>query len=135
MEVASLNTALNDYTAKRTGYAAYGASEYWRFDPTGGRYYPVALAGERLVDGEYLPIPIEQTPEGWLWGHSQVLGLALCWEDRQLRWYDPSSQTYLLTHDEALETIVAERDARIAAETRIRQLEEELRRRQQPPEA
>ena len=142
LEVASLNTALNDYTAKRTGYAAYGASEYWRFDPTGGRYYPVALAGERLVDGEYHPIPIEQTPEGWLWGHSEVLGLALCWEDRQLRWYDPSSQTYLLTHDEALDTIVAERDARIAAEsariaaeTRIRQLEEELRRRQQPPEA
>ena len=137
LEVASLNTALNDYTTKRTGYAAYGASEYWRFDHTGGDYYPVALAGERLVDGEYHPIPIEQTTEGWFWGHSEVLGLTVCWENSQLRWYDPATQSYLLTHEAerdariaAEAARIAEREARIAAEARIRQLEEELRRRQ-----
>ena len=137
LEVASLNTALNDYTIKRTGYADYGASEYWRFDHTGGDYYPVALAGDRLVDGSYQPIPIETTADGTHWGHSQALRLSLSWEEGQLRWYDPATQSYLLTHE-------AERGrphrrgsrphrrarSRIAAEARIRQLEEELRRRQ-----
>jgi hypothetical protein len=44
-------------------------------------------------------------------GHSNVLGLDLCWEDGKLRWWDPTAQSYLLTFDE-------ERDARIAAEDR-----------------
>ena len=34
LEVASVNTARNDDTRKREGYAAYGIPEYWRFDPT-----------------------------------------------------------------------------------------------------
>ena len=63
--MASLSTALNGYTTKRSGYAAYGVHEYWRFDPTGGDYYPVPLAGERLVEDEYQPIPIEHTAQGW----------------------------------------------------------------------
>ena len=77
LEVASLNTALNDYTTKREGYAAYGIPEYWRFDSTGGDYYPAPLAGDRLVDGEYQPITIVQTEEGRYWGHSDALNLGL----------------------------------------------------------
>ena len=46
-----------------------------------------------------------------LHGHSDALGLDLCWEDGRLRWWDPETQSYLLTFDE-------ERDARIAAEDR-----------------
>ena len=130
--MASLNTALNGYTSKRSGYAAYDVHEYWRWDPTGGDYYPVPLAGERLVEGEYQPIPIEHTAEGWHRGHSETLNLFLYWEDRQLRWYNPVGRAYLLTHDEALD---AARDARTeaeaartAADARVRQLEEELSR-------
>ena len=51
LEVASNATGRNDYTTKRAGYAEYGVPEYWRFDHTGGRLYPVGPgrrpAGER----------------------------------------------------------------------------------------
>jgi hypothetical protein len=64
--------------------------------------------------------------------------LDLCWEHGQLRWFDPVSQRYLLTHDDDAEGRIAaeaqldvERQARVAAEARVRQLEEELRRRSQ----
>ena len=143
LEIASIHTALNDYTTKRKDYATYGIPEYWRFDNTGGDYYPVALAGDRLVDGEYQPITVAQTGENLYWGHSEALGLSLCWENGQLRWWDPVTMQYLLTHDGAIDELIAERDkrmaergeliaereARIAAEDRVRQLEEELRRR------
>ena len=124
LEVASVNTALNDYTTKREGYAAFGVPEYWRFDPTGGDRYPVGLAGDRLVDAEYQPITVAQATEGIYRGHSEALNLDLCWEHGQMRWFDPVAQRYLLTHDD-------EAEGRIAAEARVRQLEEELRRRSQ----
>ena len=129
LEIASIHTALNDYTTKRIDYAAYGIPEYWRFDNTGGDYYPAGLAGDRLVDGEYQPTTVVQTGEGRYWGHSDALDLDICWENGQLRWYDQVTQRYLLTHDEEAEGRIAERVARIAAEERIRQLEQELRRR------
>jgi hypothetical protein len=138
LEVASVHTALNDYTTKRVGYAAFGVQEYWRFDPTGGERYPAGLAGDRLVDGEYQPTTVAQVEEGEYRGHSEVLNLDLCWEHGQLRWFDPVSQRYLLTHDDDAEGRIAaeaqldvERQARVAAEARVRQLEEELRRRSQ----
>ena len=145
MEVASTSTALNDYTTKRVGYAAFGVREYWRFDPTDGERYPTGLAGEQLVDGEYLPIDVSQTEEGMYRGHSEVLRLDLCWEHGQFRWFDPLTQRYLLTHDDEAEGRISaeaelgtERQARMAAEAeaaeaqaRVRQLEEELRGRTQ----
>ena len=145
LEIASPSTALNDYTTKRVDYAAYGIPEYWRFDPTDGDRYPAGLAGDRLVDGEYQPITIHGTEEGGYWGHSDALNLDLCWENCQLRWWDPVAQRYLLTHDDEAEGRMAaeaqrdaERLARAAAEAeaaeaqaRVRQLEEEMRRRSQ----
>ena len=128
LEVASVNTARNDDTHKREGYAAYGIPEYWRFDPTGGEYYRTSLAGDLLVDGEYQPASIVQTDEGRYWGHSEALNLTLCWEYGEMRWYDPVSRSYLRTHDDEANGRIAEREARIAAEDRVRQLEEELRR-------
>ena len=119
LEIASIHTALNDYTSKRVDYAAYGIPEYWRFDNTGGNYYPVALAGDRLVGREYQPIPIAGTEAGGYWGHSEALNLDLCWENGQLRWYDPVARRYLLTHDDALNELIAERDARITAEASV----------------
>ena len=122
LEVASPTTARNDYGRKRQDYAAFGIPEYWRFDPTGGRRYDAALAGDRLVDGAYQPIDLVHTDADRLWGHSDVLNLAVCWEYGRLRWWDPATQSYLQTHDE-------EAEARRAAEARVRELEEELRRR------
>jgi hypothetical protein len=64
-----------------------------------------------------------------------VLDLDLCWEDGQLRWYDPVAGRYLVTIPEEREALIAEtaranseRDARIAAEARVRELQEDLRR-------
>ena len=148
LEVGSPTTALNDYTTKRDGYAAFGIPEYWRFDPTDGERYPTGLEGDCLVDGSYRPMTIVRTDSNRLWGHSDVLNQDLCWEHGQLRWWDPVAQRYLLTYDEvrsgreaerqarrhAESQLAAERQARLAAEAeaaeaqaRIRQLEDELR--------
>ena len=135
LEVASTTTARNDYTTKRTDYQEFGIPEYWRFDPTGGRRYDAPLAGDILVDGVYRPVEIIQSDETHLWGHSQALNLDLCWEDGALRWWDPAARRYLPTYEENLDALItaeaqqnAEREARIAAEARVRELEAELER-------
>ena len=132
LEVASARTGVRDETRKRTDYAAMGVPEYWRFDPSGGDWHSVHLAGERLVEGEYQPIAIYRTEAGHYWGHSDALNLDLCWEDGELRWYDPVSQRYLTTHQEERDARRAEAARADAAEARIRQLEEQLSHQQTP---
>ena len=125
LEVASESTGRRDEERKRAGYQAYGVQEYWRYDPSGGRFHRQHLAGDTLVDGVYQPITIHQTDATHFWGHSEVLNLDLCWEDDYLRWWDPVALRYLETHNE-------EAEARIAAEARNRELEDELRRYRSP---
>ncbi len=136
LEVASKTTGQRDETIKRDDYAAMGVPEYWRFDPTGGLYHRAPLAGDTLVEGRYRPIPIHHTDEGHYWGHSTALDLDLCWEGGELRFWDPAGHRYLTTDQEeraarrvAEARADRERQARAAAEARILQLEEELRRR------
>ena len=143
IDVASSSTARKDYTIKRLAYALFGVTEYWRFDPTGGRRYDAPLKGDTLVGDEYQDIPLHTEPDGLIWGHSAALGLDLCWDNGRFRIYDPLSRRYLLTPDELADerdTVVAERDAtaaerdtataqRDAAIERVRQLEEQLRNR------
>ena len=114
LEVASKTTGIVDYTAKRLDYQRNGIPEYWRFDPTEGEYHDTALAGDRLLDGEYQPIEIKRLGESRWRGYSEALGLFLYWEDARLRFYDPIAQTYLRTHQEA--------------EGRVSELEAEIRR-------
>ena len=118
LEVASATTGENDYTAKRRDYEAYGIPEYWRFDPSGGEYHDVALAADRLVDGVYQPIEIEWLDENRCRGYSEFLGLYVCWEYGELRWYNPETESYLRTHADEVERAEAEREARTAAEER-----------------
>ena len=118
LEVASRSTGRRDDTVKRAGYAGYGVGEYWRFDHTGGRYHEAALAGDRLVNGVYEPIRVNEEPDGLLWGHSPVLGLNLCWDEGDLRFYDPVAGAYLLTPAELSAQHAAERAARLIAEAR-----------------
>ena len=119
LEVASVRTAENDVGPKRRDYANFGIPEYWRFDPTGNRRYDAPIAGDRLTAGSYQPIEIIEVESEHLHGHSDVLNLGLCWNHGNLRWYDPATGQHLLT-------LAEERQARIAAEERIRQLEEQL---------
>ena len=111
LEVASESTARNDMFEKRDIYRRIGVLEYWRFDSTGGEYYDYALAGDRLVDGEYVPVDVvEDDEDGMLRGYSEALGLYLCWSDGELRFYDPDN-------DEYLRGIWDEIDLRLAAES------------------
>ena len=146
LEVASESTGVADYTSKRDDYARFGATEYWRFDPSRSEFHDAPLAGDRLVAGAYREITIHQVDENRLWGHSDVLNLDLCWEYERLRWWDPVAERYLPTHEEeAAGRVTAEiradsaearaedeREAREAAESRVRELETELERRQRP---
>ncbi len=123
LEVASRRTGQADYTRKRFGYAHYGVAEYWRFDHTGGQYHDVPMAGDRLVDGQYEAIPLaEDRPgpmSGMLSGFSEALGLYLCWDAGNLRFYNPGADAFLMNPSE-LEAALAE------AQERIRQLEADL---------
>ena len=85
LEVGSKTTGERDEIHKRNAYAEMGIPEYWRFDESGGKYHSAPLAGDKLMDGEYVPIPIHRTDNEHLWGHSAVLNLDLCWEDGNLR--------------------------------------------------
>jgi hypothetical protein len=125
LEVASTTTGENDYTAKRRDYEAYGIPEYWRFDPSGGEYHDAALAGDRLVDGAYQPIEIEWLDENRCRGYSEFLGLYVCWEYGELRWYNPETESYLRTHADEVDRAEAERVARASAEERAERAEME----------
>ena len=129
LEVASASTGRRDYTVKRHLYAHFGVTEYWRFDPTGGRRHDAAIWGDTLVNDEYQAIPLTTEPDGVIWGHSAALGLDLCWDNGRFRIFDPESGEYLPTPDELAaerDTAAAERDAAVE---RVRQLEEQLRNR------
>ncbi len=124
LEVASVSTGDQDVIGKRRDYAAFGIPEYWRFDSTGGQRHDAPIAGDSLLEGEYRPVEIAEVEPDHLHGHSDVLNLDPCWDHGQLRWYDPVA-------GEHLRTFLEEREGRLAAEVRVRELEEELRRRQQ----
>ena len=162
LEVASETTSRQDVAVKNRIYARIGVPEYWRFDATGGVYYGQPLAGDRLVNGVYQPIELTREPDGILKGYSQVLDLYLCWDNELLHFYDPASQSYLWTISEeraarraaeeahrtaeearrsaqaeleaAQAAARADRDARLDAELRARELEERIRRLEAGPD-
>ncbi len=136
LEVASPSSGRRDVAEKREIYAGLLIPEYWRFDET-GRYHGARLAGDRLVNGEYEPIDIDELDGGSLQGYSAVLNLNLRWAlsgrtpyveglarglpQGRLGWHDPTTGQHITTLED-------EREARIAAEARLRELEERLRR-------
>ena len=127
LEVASPSTANVDLGEKRADYAALGIPEYWRFDET-GRHYGIPLAGDKLIGGEYVPIAVTELADGNLQGYSEVLNLYLRWERGRLGWYDPATGQHIPTYADQRYRAERERDARIRAETRIRELEAENQR-------
>ena len=134
LEVASESTAEIDVGAKRRDYAELGIPEYWRFDET-GEFHGVRLAGDRLVDGVYVPVPIEELADGSLQGYSSALNLNIRWENGQLGWYDPDTGRHILTYEDQRDRADQEHQARVQAEARAdnaeartRELETELQR-------
>ncbi len=128
LEVASDSTKRVDINRKPAIYARVGVPEFWRFDPTGGRYYGFPLNGLRLAGGEYRQIDLTTEPDGILKGYSEELELSLAWDDGWPRFYDPAAGAYLEEWLDHLRALQAEKEAHAASQERIRQLEAELRR-------
>ena len=159
LEIASESTALNDLTAKRDIYARIGATEYWRFDPSGGELYGEPLAGERLVDGKYEPYPIHTDADGDIWAHSEALDLDFYMRGNRFWVRDSATGEWLnfleaelaaheitklahdmerqaheatrLAYEAEVEARRRERQARLSAEAQVRELRAELDRRRQ----
>ena len=136
MEIASRSTGRHDVEKKRPAYAALGIPEYWRFDQTGD-FHGTWLAGDRIVEGRYEPIPIETLEDGALQGYSPVLDLLIRWDHGQLGWHDPQTGQHIATFEQERARADNEQEARMvaeerayAAEARVRELEEELRQRE-----
>ena len=149
IEMGSPTSGRRDYTVKRELYAALDVTEYWRFDFSGGQFHDVPLAGDRLVEGAYEPLPITIGQDGVHRGYSTALGLELHWENGQLRFFEPATGQFLPDLEESwarrdraeaeLGRAEAQRqqseahrrlaeDQRDQAQDRVRELEEELRR-------
>ena len=118
MEIASESTGTVDTGPKRVEYAALGIPEYWRFDDT-GKHHGSKLAGDRLAGDRYEPIDINVLPDGRHQGYSTVLDLVLEWHNGDLNWIDPATGEYIATMEQ-------EREGRLQAEARIRELEQRL---------
>lgn len=103
MEIGSRTTGRVDISRKREGYASFGIPEYWRFDETGGDYHGQPLAGDRLVNGVYEPIPLNYEPDGTIWGHSEILGLDIYWQDKKLRIMDPATGEFFPEYNDVME--------------------------------
>ena len=144
LEVASPSTRRIDETTKRRDYAALGILEYWRFNQAGRR--AARLAGDRLVNGTYEPVPIDDLAEDVLQGRSAALNLDLRWEQGQLGLYIPATGAHITTVVSERSDRIRERAAREQAEAardraearadraeaRIRQLEAQLRNQPNP---
>ncbi len=149
LEIGSESTANADLVRKRELYAELGVSEYWRYDATGGEFYGEPLVGERLADGKYSRIEMRRESDDRAWSHSEALNLDLWWANGELRFWDPVAGHWLLSHEEERDSRLfaenraeaaearaetaenrteEERAGRVAAESRLAELEIELRR-------
>ena len=130
LEIASEGTGRNDVEDKREFYRRLGIGEYWRFDQTPtGQWHGARLAGDLLVDGEYIAIEIETLQDGSLQGYSPVLNLYLRWVDGELAFYDPATTQPIASFESERTRANAERARADTAEARVRELEERLRQR------
>ena len=125
LEIVSPSTWRADLGEKRDRYASLGVGEYWLHGPH-GRYLQPALAGFRLVDGSYVPLPSQEQPRG-LSTRSDVLGLDLVLDGEDLRFFDPVGERLLPTYRESVarsEEFAARHEA---DQMRIAELERLLR--------
>jgi Uma2 family endonuclease len=120
LEITSKTTRSKDQGAKKGIYAFLGVEEYYQYDPTGD-YLTPALQGFLLVDGNYLPAPTSILSDGTMVLPSAVLSLELHLKGQVMRFYNPATQQYLLTHEE-------EAAARQTAEERAKTAEERAQR-------
>ena len=85
------------------------------------------------MNSEYVPVEIEELPGGVLLGYSPALNLRLRWESGGLALYDPATNAPIASFDDLQTSLDRERAradaelaARLAAQSRIRELEERM---------
>ena len=100
LEIASGSTYHRDRDDKPAIYLEVGASEYWRFDPTGGEMHTPALQADRLAGGAWEPIDVTLDDDGRLCGYSSALRLDVYAEGQRLRLRDPRTGLWLPNTDE-----------------------------------
>lgn len=116
MEMASETTYRNDLTQKMSLYADLGIPEYFLCDIE-ALYLPFSLMGFTLVDGVYEPI--RAAPDGSV--HSSILGLDFHLHLDEIRLYNPATQQWVLTPEEAAEVRADRESARADQEATARQ--------------
>lgn len=137
IEVTSQSTSRADMIDKPVVYEMMGVQEYFLFDPTSD-YLKSSLQGYRLIDRQFREIsPID----GRL--RCLTLGVDLSVHDQDLQIFDFETGVEQLTEAEFEQSARLEAEqgrerernarkreqaARVAAEDRVRELEEELRR-------
>ncbi|NER82992.1 MAG: Uma2 family endonuclease [Leptolyngbya sp. SIO1D8] len=135
LEVTSRTTKKQDEITKPQLYAQLGVQEYFQYDPTGD-YLTPQLKGFVLVEGQYQPLPLEETPENTWVMSSAALGLDLCLPapdeaalsvvgrealPRSLRFYDPKTGERLPSYAESIEARDQERERAEQAQERAEQ--------------
>ena len=128
LEVASPSARRADLGYKRDGYHWIGVGEYWLYDPEGGGLYGQTLAWERLVDGEYVWMPVNHEDDGMVWACSPALGLSVCVQEGRVRLYDPSAGEYWRSLFESEAERHQAEAARLEAESRAAAAESEAQR-------
>lgn len=102
LEIVSPSTWRADVGEKGDRYASLGVREYWLHDPH-GHYLRPALAGFRLVEGSYAPLPSRLPSREGRRGlsiRSDLLGLDLMLDGDDLRFFDPVGERLLPTYGE-----------------------------------
>jgi Uma2 family endonuclease len=117
IEFTSKKTKKTDTIKKPKIYSWLGVKEYFLFDPLGD-YLKPRLIGYELAGGDYRRMNLEKSRL-----HSKVLGLDLVVEGDNLRFYDPRTGEWLLTHEEA-QTARQLAEAQAQREATARQLAE-----------
>ena len=122
-EVTSRSTSSVDYIDKLAIYEQMGVQEYFLYDPTAD-YLEPPLQGYRLTNGDLHAIP---TMDGRI--RCNVLRVDLFLDELDLVIVDSETGIEQLTKADS-EELAREQEhaARLAAENRVRELEEELRR-------
>ncbi|HLK58230.1 MAG TPA: Uma2 family endonuclease [Chthonomonadaceae bacterium] len=112
IEITSKSTRAEDEGDKKQKYARLAVEEYYQFDPTGDYLNPI-LKGSRLVNGQYVPIPLGEDRI-----YSPLLELDLVIVGQTLRYIDPTTGTQLPTYEEQEAQLLLASQARAEAEHR-----------------
>lgn len=119
LEFASKNTYDKDLTDKKQLYADIGIHEYFLYD-VDGQYLPSLLMGFRLINGEYIEIPVND--DGGILSESLALEFHLL--DDGFGIYDPKVGDWIKTAADEAEERADEAEAEVA---KLREELEQLR--------